>query len=563
MYSHNVRTAFGCLAALALVLSSCAPAAAPTPKPAAPPTAIAAKPVETAAAKPASVTATPKPVAEQPRYGGTIAISNVGDPPSLDMHQETTMYTKLVVAPAYNQLVEYQAHLGKGLFPGLAESWEVSKDGLVYTFNMRRGVKFHDGSTLTPQDAAFSLTRLWKPPSGVRSGLAGLIDGIKSIEAAGNQVKVTLEYPYSALVPMFAFNASVIYPQRVVEAKGDMKTTVVGTGPFRFKSYTAGVSVELVKNTDYWATGRPYLDGVVFYVLKDNMTRLAALRTGRVHMTGRNLATITPSEMETIKKTNPQMAIYPTTTPVYPWFFMNLRNKPFNDKRVRKALSLSIDRQAALKVIAGGYGSIARLFAVEGWGIPEDERLKLPGYRQPKDIDLAEARKLLGEAGYAQGFKLNILARTMRLSQDSAVFLTEQFARVGIESKVEVLEDAVFWDRGRRAQHEAMVYTPAMSVPDLEIMGRFLIKGASMNYSGNDDDAKINGLWAKQRAAVDDNQRKAAIEELERYVYEEAQPAIPLVVPYTFLAVQPEVRNFSPGISEQGNNNLQDIWLAK
>lgn len=537
------------------ILSLLGTACASTPKP-------ASSGLQTPNAS-GSPSGTPKPTGNEPQYGGTLAVSSVGDPPSLDAHQEPSQNTWMVVAPAYNLLVEYQPSQGNGLFPGLAESWEISKDGLLYTFNIRKGVKFHDGTPLTAEDAAFSLTRLWKPPQGIRTVHAGLMDAVKSIETNQMQVKMTLSYPYSPMMSIISYCPSVIYPKKVVEAKGDMKSTVVGTGPFKFKSYTPGVSVELVKNPNYWLAGRPYLDKVMFLILKDNSTRTAALRTGRVKLTGRSFATLTPSEMETIKKDNPSIVFEPSTAPPNPSFYMNLRNKPFNDVRVRKALSLSIDRQAALKALSDGQGMLGRVFDLEGWGIPDDERVKLPGYRQPKDADLAEAKRLMAEAGYPQGFKLTILARTMSLSKEPAVFLTSQFSKIGIDTKVEVLEDAAFWDRGRKAQHQAMVYTPSMTIPDVDTIGRFLAKGGALNFSGNDDDQKLNELWDKQRRTIDENQRKAIIEEIERYVLEEAKPVIPLLVPFTFLAHWPEVKNFAPGVSEYGNNNLQEIWLAQ
>ncbi|MBI2907117.1 MAG: ABC transporter substrate-binding protein [Chloroflexi bacterium] len=557
MTSGKWFLAVSLLAVVGLLLAGCAPAAAPAPQP-------TAKAAVTQEAKPPGApAATPKPAAEQPKSGGVLTISSVGNPPSLDVHQETSQNTWMILSPAYNMLVEYQPSQGKGLFPGLAEAWDISKDGLVYTFKIRKGVKFHDGSPLTPGDVVFSLTRLWKPPRGVSSALGGVLEAVKSIETTGDQVKMSLDYPYSPMMSVLSYSPTVIYPKSVVEAKGDMKNTVVGTGPFAFKSYTPGLSAEVVRNPNYWLAGRPYLDRVVFPILRDNATRLSALRTGKVNMTGRSFSALAPSEMELVKKEKPNLVFYPSATPNYPSLYLNIRNKPLSDKRVRQAISLSIDRQAALNVIGEGKGRLARLFNLEGWGIPEDERVKLPGYRQPKDADIAEAKKLMAEAGYAEGFKLNILARTVALSKDSAVFLTSQLSKVGVDAKVEVVEDAIFWDRGRNAKHEAMLYFSSLAIPDVEIIGRFLIKGGSLNYSGNDDDQKLNELWQKQRRTMDEKERKAIVEEVERHVLAEAQPHIPLLVPFFFLAVWPEVRNFSPGITEYGNNNLQEIWLAR
>lgn len=542
------------MGALALVLPAinCAPA---SPTPVVPPS---------PTLRTAAPTATPKPVAQEPRRGGIITISTPTDPPSFDTQQEPTINTSMLVAPAYNTLLEYDSLTGKELQPGLAERWEMSQDGLVYTLQLRKGVKFHDGRPLTEEDIVFNLKRLKEPPKGIASNVAFLLKAVERIEAIGEgRVRLTLKEPFASLPATLAYDPAAIYPKHVVEEKGDMKTTVLGTGPFKYKGYTPGSSFELVKNQDYWVKGRPYLDGATFLILKDKATRLAAVRTGRVKRSGRYFG-FTPSEAETLQRSVPGIQLYACPSTVGPWLFLNLRKPPLSDVRVRQAMSLALDRQAAVKVLAEAQGMIGRVFPFEGWGIPEESLLKMPGFRQPKDEDILQAKKLLAAAGYPQGFKLTILSRTVAVTKDAATFMTNQLGNIGIQAQVEVLEDAIFWDRGRRGQHEAMVYGAGIAIPDPHWMGRNLEpKTGPLNFSGNDNDVKFIEMWGRQAKTTDVKERQRLIREIETYLLTEALPGIPIVWMFQYIAAWPEVRNFAAGITDYGNNNLQEVWLAQ
>ncbi|MEK7874173.1 MAG: ABC transporter substrate-binding protein, partial [Chloroflexota bacterium] len=245
------------------------------------------------------------------------------------------------------------------------------------------------------------------------------------------------------------------------------------------------------------------------------------------------------------------------------WFFMNMRNPPLKDLRVRQAINLAVDRQAAIKVIAEGDGVVGNFFPFEGWGVPRDELLKMPGYRQPKDQDIAEAKKLLADAGYPNGFNMTILSRNNDLTRKSAVFMTDQLAKIGVTATVQVLEDAMFWDSGRKAQHQAMVYTPTNFVADPFFMGRFFARRGTLNFAGNDEDSKLSDLWEKQTRTLDELERKTTIAQIERYLLAETLPAAPIVWPTSFIAMSPQERGFAPGINDYSNNRHQETWLAQ
>ncbi|MBI2909042.1 MAG: hypothetical protein HYX92_15470 [Chloroflexi bacterium] len=554
------------VALFSLLLASCAPAASPAPTPASKATAAPAK-AETAAAKPAAAptapAATPKPAAGQPRYGGVLTSYITANPPSLDAHQETTANTTLLVSPVYTNLVQADPLKADKLAPGLAEKWEMSRDGLAWTFDMHQGVKFHDGTAFTPDDAVFSLKRITDPPRGVVSNMTFVLrPAVKSIARDGNKVVVNLNYPLAVMLETLGHNFSPMYSQKTVEKLGDMKTTAMGTGPFKLKSYSPGIGLEAVKNPDFWVKGRPYLDGYRFLIIRDMATRLSAFRTGKVNLTGKAVGTLTPAEMETVKKENPELQFFPAATPLGPWFFMNVRKPPFKDQKVRKAIGLALDRQAALKVVAQEKGVIGKPFPVEPWGIPMNDLLKAPGFRQPKNADIAEAKKLMEAAAYAAGFEMTILTRYMWQAKDAAIFMTSQLAQIGVKAKVDILEDAIFFDMGRKATFDAMVYTPVSSFSDPQWMGRYFEPGSPTHYTGNDDDKELASMWREQVRIVDVEKRKALIRKIEEHLLE-VYPSVPIVWPFTFTGVRPEVKNFFPGMGDYYGNTLEEIWLAK
>ncbi|MBI2907134.1 MAG: ABC transporter substrate-binding protein [Chloroflexi bacterium] len=546
MFTSGVPKLLAVLVLLGLLAASCAPAGAPPP----------------ATGKGAPAT-TPAAQAETPKYGGVLTSYIAGNPPSLDAQQEPTTNTSHIVAPMYNSLVQPDPLTSDKYVPAVAEKWEMSQDGLTWTLHIRQGVKFHDGTTFTADDAIFNFKRVADPPKGFVSNLAFILKpAVKSIAKEENKVKIVLNYPFPILLDNLAHNYLPMYSQAYVEKNGDMKTTVMGTGPFKFKSYNPGVGLEAVKNENYWVKGRPYLDGYQYLFIKDESTRLAAFKTGKVNMTEKRFAVLQPKDVEALKKEQPDLKFYPTNSPLGPWFFMNTRKPPFQDQRVRKAINLVIDRQAAMQVLGQGAGIIGKFFPVEPWGIPMDEFLKMPGWRQPKDADIAEAKKLMADAGFASGFELTMLARQMAQSKEPAVFMTDQLAKLGIKSKVQTLEDVIFWDNGRKATHEAMVYTPPIFFPDPHWLGRFFAPGGTLNFAGNENDKELVALWDEQIKTVDPERRKAVIRKVEEHLMQSV-PGAPILWYLHYIGVRPEVKNYSQGISDFVGNSLQELWLAK
>ncbi|MFH1487246.1 MAG: ABC transporter substrate-binding protein [Chloroflexota bacterium] len=559
------------LSVFSLLLLSCAPTVAPTatPKPAAAPTAkpapAATKPAAaptTPAAKPAAPTPSPKAAAEQPRSGGILDTTLNSDMPSFDVQQETTNLTQTTVQSCYSGLLHFKPSEPDKIISDLAEKWETSADGTVHTFHLYKGVKFHDGSALTAEDVKFSLERIYNPPKGIRSPRKDSLSAIKALEALDSDtVKVTLKFAQGSFLPMLSVGQIVVYPKKVVEAKGDMKKDIVGTGPFMYKDYSLGTIFEVKKNPNYFIKERPYLDGLRFYVIKDESTRLAAFRTGQVRLLDPTwVAGLQPSQVQTIRKDMPQATIaqYPALSSR--WLNMVVTLAPFTDVRVRRAVSLAVDRQAAIKVLQEGEAEIGTPF-VSGseWAIPEAELLKMPGFRQPKDADVAEAKKLLAEAGFPNGLKTKILARA-KYSDDMAVLLKEQLAKVGIELELVVQESAVFLDLIYKLGHPMVAQPIGVRMTDPDEFTRYFASTGGSNWVALKD-KDVDALFDKQSRAMDPAERKKLVRELEMKLLE-LSPSVALYWARGNIAYWPEVKNYYRG-GVFSNNKYQDVWLAK
>ncbi|MDP2952308.1 MAG: ABC transporter substrate-binding protein, partial [Chloroflexota bacterium] len=359
-----------------------------------------------------------------------------------------------------------------------------------------KGAKFHDGKPVTAADVKANFDRILSPPKGSTIPFAALYHALGKVETPDDYtVKMSLKYPQAAFLDMVALPYMVMFPKHILDAKGDMKKDMVGSGPFKFKEYVRGVSVEVVRNPDYFVSGRPYLDGIKTYVITDTAAMFSALRTGQVLMAGVSQLEVGPAELEILKKEVPGIVTQVRAVPLLPSFVPNVKRKPWDDVRVRRAVSLAADRQGALKVLAQGLGEMGSYNMPGLWGIPKEELLKLPGFRQAKDADLAEAKRLLAEAGYPKGFKVTIKPRQVKAMVDIAIYMKNELAKLGIEAAVEPVEAGAHKVLLLKGDFEATAFrdgSPGWD-PDV-IFGEYFVTGAGKNY-GQWSDPKVDELF--------------------------------------------------------------------
>ncbi|MBI2906366.1 MAG: ABC transporter substrate-binding protein [Chloroflexi bacterium] len=554
------KSALGLIIA-GLLLASCAPAASPSAgaTPAAPPP---TGPKATVAG-PAP---TPKAEAAKPDRGGMLNLIHLR---TIDNHDIIQLSANFHAYPPYERLFRWAPDL-KTLVYELATAWEISKDGLGVTFNLRKGVKWHDGKPFTSADAATTVKWITNPPKGFMSRQQELFAAVKSIEAPDDYtLKLGLKYPSAVLDTSFALGNTVMYPQHVLEAKGSMKDDVVGTGAFKFKRYVPGVSMDYERNKDYWDRELPYLDGLKYYIIVDASARFAAFRTRRVHR-HQELST---TEAEVVQKemSGAQLITYPNPSAVEG--LMRVTRPPFDDVRVRRAISLAIDRQALNQFVTQGAGKVGlTMFPGGRWALPDAEIAKLPGYRQPKDQDLAEAKRLLAEAGYAQGLKITNYVQNFPPVVKAATVIREQVARVGIDMEIPLI-DVV--ERQRRLYSEdfglmtnwitTLGDDPEVATGNVWKMERnsfFQVKLQRPDGSTEVGvaDKRANDLLNQIRRAPDFEQRRAATWEIEKHILDQAPILIHVWMP-GFTGLWKEVQDYH--INPWNMEIYNQVWLRK
>jgi peptide/nickel transport system substrate-binding protein len=515
-----------------------------------------------------AVTALPVVVqaAETPRRGGVLLAVIGADPPSLDPHQESTFANIELVAPLYSTLLQLDPYHYPKIIGDAATEWKISPDGLTYTFKLHQGIRFHDGSPLTAADVKATYDKIVFPPAGVRSIRKAAYTAVEKIEAPDPATVVfKLKFPSASLLSNLASPWNVIFPKKYLDQDPNyFKTHVVGSGPFKFKNYTRGSTFEGERNPDYFVKDRPYLDGYKFFISPETSVRAAAIRSGRAYIEFRHLPT---AEVEAIRKQLGDKILVQETSMTGQWGVgINTTMKPFTDVRVRKALTLGIDRYTMGKVLypLTGLKNVGALMRPDSeWGMPEAELQKLPGFGIDIEKNRAEARRLLAEAGYPHGLKVVLKNRNVKLPyQDFAVFLIQEWRKIGVEAENRPLETAAWFNDGQNTGNFELIVEPTvefMDDPD-QFLGRYST-GSTQNW-GRFSDPRIDDLFSQQARTLDPHERKKLINEIEKIVLENAY-FMPGLWWTRNLVQWAKVKNYVAPPNHYTNQKLQDVWLSE
>ena len=505
--------------------------------------------------------------AETPRRGGVLLAAIAADAPSLDPHQEQTFATIELVAPLYSTLLQIDPYNYPKIIGDAATEWKIAPDGLTYTFKLHSGIRFHDGSPLTAADVKATYEKIVFPPQGVRSIRKFAYTAIASIEAPdASTVVFKLKFPSASLLANLASPWNLIYPKKHLDKDPNyFMRNVVGSGPFKFKSYTRGATFEGERNPDYFVKDRPHLDGYKFFISPETSVRAAAIRSGRAYIEFRDLPN---SEVEAItKQLGNKVAVQ--RTPMIGQFGIGINNnvKPFTDVRVRKALMLGIDRYTGGKVLypLNGLRDVGGLMRPgTQWALPEAELQNLPGYGKDIEKNRAEAKRLLAEAGYPNGFKVVLKNRNVKLPyQDFAVYVIQEWRKIGIEAENRPLESASWYAEGRDQGNFDLIVLPFadfMDDPDLLLGARFTT-GAPQNW-GRFSDPAIDDLFSRQSRALDPAERRKLVHQLQKLVLENAY-YVPVLWWSRNVVHWAKVKNYVAPPSHYTNQKLQDVWLAE
>ncbi len=431
---------------LAAIIAACAPAPAPVsptqaPKATDAPKATAAPAQPTAA--PAQPTAAPKatdapkateaPKAAAPKRGGTLTILNIEEVKGLFNHTDSGTEGEYTL----NQITEglVVADIDMNIVPALATSWEMSKDGLEYTFKLRQGVKFHDGTDFDADDVKWTFDQAIIPNSYMG---AKWIPYIKSTQVIDKYtVKITLVEPWYDFLTMLAYEEDLdILSREAVEKWGKDYgyKAAVGTGPFKFDHWNRGEELVIVRNENYWDKdkGYPYLDKIVYRAVLEDTVKVMQLNTKAADL----VFNFPFNEVDNIKK-SPNIVVESTPGGTQHYWGFVADKAPFNDAKTRQAMCYAVDRKAIVDTVFRGHAAVANGIFPPQLFVAENDKVYYP-------YDPDKAKKLLTEAGYsdAKPLKFYMLTSNASLYMDMAVLIQAQLKKIGVQAEVVPLEKA-------------------------------------------------------------------------------------------------------------------------
>jgi len=512
----------------------------------------------------------PADAQQQPRYGGELVFVVPSEMPSMDGHREGTFGTVHPLAPLYNTLLRIDPvdRTGTRPVPDLAESWTISPDGMTYTLKLRQGVKFHDGTVLTSRDVKASYDKIIFPPAAVISQRKGAYRVVEAVEAPDpHTVRFRLKWPEASFLVNLASPYNWIYKADIL-AKDPRwyETNVMGTGPFRLVEHVKGSHVVGKKNPDYWDKGKPYLDGYRAIFMSSSSAQVAAIRAERAHIQFRSFS---PADRDSlVHALGPKITVQESPWDCIAGVTANHERKPFDDKRVRRALTLALDRYEASKNLS----RIAIVKEVAGiqvpgtpWATPPQELEKLAGYWRDIAASRAEARRLLREAGVPDGFSFTFKNRGIPQPYEPVgIWLIDQWRQIGLNVTQEVIEASAYVSVLRRGDFDVAMDANCGFIvePDTDIQ-KFQSTGLSDNNYCRCKDPVLDELYVKQARALDPEERKRHLRAFEKRLLDEEAHYLYTLQWHRIVAHSAKVRGWTITPSHYLNQQLDAVWLAE
>lgn len=448
------------------------------------------------------------------------------------------------------------------IVPSLAESWDISDDGLEYTFHLREGVKFHNGNDFTAEDVAYTFHRLLTVDGAVNTEfidqvkgaeelMNGETDTLEGVEVIDDHtVKVTLKEPFAGFLASISSPGVSIYDSEATEAAGDQfgmdPTLTVGTGPFMFSSWSFNNQLVLSCNEDYWK-GASALPGVVIKIIPDTETQSMMFESGELDILDLDYAA---DSVDRFTETYPDQIVQGPRVGIT-YFTMNFNKEPFKDVKVRKAVQMAIDRQAILDALYGGRGQIEQ-------GIFPHGLIGFNADQEEIKYDPEGAKALLAEAGYADGFDMEIAADSS--ASDTITMALEivssQLAEVGINAEIKNYDQSTWLETRKSGELGSFMstWTADYNDPDNFIYTFFGNEEKTKIRSINYPDTEVMARVAKARTIVDEDERLSEYKALEEKLIHEDAAWVPMFSRLHLFAVSKRVQGFAPlwsGLSDQ------------
>jgi peptide/nickel transport system substrate-binding protein len=544
---RSVALASGLLAAgLLQACGPAAPAASPTsappapPPPTAPPAAAAAPTTAPAAAK----------TAGGAKRGGSLRLALNQEPTAgFDPQLSSPMVSQHHFEQVYEQLLVTQPD--GSIAPGLAESWE-QIDPRTYVFKLRKGVKWHNGREFTSEDVKYTFERQMSTGSINQPVYQPVLDNVETPDAS--TVRFTTKDVFAPFISYIAgAREGNIVPQEVVKEKGDLKATMVGTGPFKFVAYTPGNEARFVRNADYWNKDQPLLEELIIKYIPDDASRLASLRNGAVDFAYFGSAIFVKPHLSDSSITWAQGKALNTRH-----FVLNNQTPPGNDVRVRQAISLALNRQEILDTNLLGLGAVSAHIppADEFWTLPNPQNE--PKYKQ----DIEQAKKLLADAGLSN-LKLQTKIGPDASYTADAELAQSQLKKAGIELEIVKKEQAAWIDDFLKLNHDSVLMGYSSYVDPDGYFYQTMYSNSSSTRTNIKDD-KLDAMLNKGRTTIDRTARQQIYWDTQKYIIANALELILYAQIAAFEAMQPFVKGYVPMGKTFGRGpQLRGVWIDK
>jgi peptide/nickel transport system substrate-binding protein len=509
---------------------------------------------------------------ETPKRGGTLTYLIPADaPPSFDGHKESTFATVHAFAPFYSLLVRINPDNPSSTTDIVCdlciEMPKPTDDGTTWTFKLRPGVKFHDGSPLTADDVATSFNEIIFPPPGVLSPRLSNLLMVEKVEATDPATIVFhLKFPTEAFLPAVASPFNWIYEKKMLDQDPHWyEKNVMGTGPFKFVGYETGQSVTGVRNPDYYDPKLPYLDGFTAIYADKQATRVDAMRSDRAAIEFRGMP---PSSRDELKGAlGDQIMVQEGDWDVGSAITANHQKKPFDDVRVRRALTLAVDRWGG----APSLSKIAIVQAVGGIVFPgsplaatKDELQQIAGYWPDIEKSRAEARRLLQEAG-AEGLSFELLNRNVdQPYKYVATWLIDQWSKVGLHVTQKVVPTGPWFENMRSGNFDVVVEAPGYGIvnPLMDIQ-KFLPASVDAENYARYEDPPLVALYDKMLRETDPAKQRAMMREFEKTMLDTEAHGMWVLWWHRIVPYRSYVKGWKIGPTHFINQDLARIWLDK
>jgi peptide/nickel transport system substrate-binding protein len=488
--------------------------------------------------------------AATPRRGGTLTAVFSADPAGLDPVRGPSGMSHVVIEQVYSTLMSLTPD--NELYPDLAQSYTVSKDGLTYVFKLRKGVKFHNGDPLTAEDVQFTFDRLRAKGSGYAYG--SQIATIKRVEVVDpHTVVFHLSEKTAPFLIYMAFPGSSIVPKKLVKSGYNLNKHPIGSGAFKFVSYEPKHSISFVRNPNYYQPGKPYLDAMTWRIVSDTSALTTALLTGEADFTN----VVPPQSWKQVKS----KAGIVTETVVgssYNWLLANNTKSPLANAKVRQAISYALNRDDLVNGAFFGLATPILGGVVPNWSWGYAPDVKFTGAKG----DPAKAKALLAQAGYPKGFSTDMkIASSFPNLMAMAPIIQQDLAKVGIKTKIGAVEIPRYWDEVWSTSNfdiTTMYWVSPLVDPDDFLYNNYHSKMAInvQKYSN----PKMDRLLDTAKSTPNQARRKQLYREIQQLSMQD-MPIVPLVNGWLLWAYTEKLRGFNPtrtGLVK----NLRDAWLA-